>query len=150
MSKSKIAIFTILGLIGLIGFLITISWYRFDLRVTAPVAYKVGIENTWYQEVSMNEYFDVDKVTIAEIEKKLLRQGFVPTSPSSGLKSHGFHSKDGVLKFYRFAVADNEVFFVREYMIASGLCSQTAAVAISESDGKITNIRGLNPGGTCV
>jgi hypothetical protein len=140
----------LLVMVAIIAGLIADAYYRWDQKVLAPVAYKVGMQMDWYvgKEVSLKR---LKVATIDDLERKLERQGFVgEREPSENEEnfSTGFHRKEDGLHWYTFKVDEDSVVYEKEFLVAWGLCSQSAGVAISSSDNE--SVRLLNPGGTCV
>ena len=140
----------LLVMVAIIAGLIADAYYRWDQKVLAPVAYKIGMQMDWYEgkETSLEQ---LNVSTIADLERKLKRQGFVAqreADEDDEIFYSGFHRKNDGLHWYTFNIDENTVVYKKEFLVAWGLCSQSAGVAISPSNKK--SVRYLNPGGTCV
>ena len=146
-SRITLVVFFLLTAGGLIGLISHASWYRWDMKMLAPIAYEIGVENEWYSE-SAQPLSMITTVAVSEFERKLVRQGFSLRTEEAGGLSNGFHRDSEGLKWYLFDVDEGAEVYVKSFLIASGFCSQTVGVLIGKEDDP--TVRYLNPGGTCV
>ena len=118
-----------------------IGFFRWDKRLSAPLAYEAGQELGWYEE-KRSDLAEFNLESISGLERRLERQGFTEETAA-----RGFNRSDGVRRWYVFEVEEGDRIFAVKYMTALGLCSQTAGVAINT---ETKEVRLLKPGGTCV
>lgn len=132
------------GLICLFGHA---SWYRWDMKLSAPIAYEIGVENNYY-EGAEQLLSDITMLSKPQFEKSLMRQGFAPqTEDPTGLYG-GFHRDSSGLKWYLFNVEEGATVFMKKFSMLSGFCSQTVGVLIGEGDDP--SVRYFNAGASCV
>lgn len=146
-SRITVVVAFLLTAVGLIGMIGHASWYRWDMKITAPIAYEIGVENEWYEGVQ-RPLSEVTKASRLSFEKSLKRQGFSPSTEETAGSYAGFHRKSDGLYWYTFKVEDDVTVLKKKFSVASGLCAQTVGVLISGGDNP--SVRYLNPGASCV